>query len=178
MKYIKHTPTLKDIKIWFAVLAIMVLIPVYSGYVLEPGNPGLMISIFVILGFFVLNLIIRKSLSFKRYFISPFNALTSKVHLEKAFDISKALMFEKIVEVIDRSKFELTEVDKDKFEILATSKISWLSWGENIYISFETRGNETIMKFCSVTLFQIYSWGKNEKNWEQLLGEIENSLTI
>jgi len=87
-------------------------------------------------------------------------------------------MFEKIIEVIKDSKFKLIEADKDRFELLAITPISFTSWGENLYISFETRGNETIMKFCSSTLFQIYSWGKNEKNFTDLLNEIESSLTI
>lgn len=177
MKYIKHTPSLKDIKIWFVVLVIF-LIPVYSGYILEPENPGLMISIFLIPGFFIINLIIRKSLSFKKYFTSPINLLTSKFYSERTFDISKALMFEKIIEVINNSKFKLIEADKQKFEILAITTISFKSWGENLYIRFDTIGNETILKFCSVTLFQIFSWGKNEKNYDDLLNEIESSLTV
>lgn len=178
MKYITHKPTLRDITIWFVVLVILVLVPVSIGLYLEPGNPALLIIIFFILGFFMVNLILRRSLSLKRYFTSPFNLLTSKVHSERQFDIPKALMFDKIVEVINQSKFKLVETDRDKFEILAITNISWKSWGENMYISFETLGDETKMKFCSVTFFQITSWGKNEKNYEDLLSEIETSLTI
>ena len=87
-------------------------------------------------------------------------------------------MFEKIIKVINHSDFELVESDENKFEILAISKITYKSWGENLYISYETKGSETIMKFCSSTLFQMYSWGKNEKNYEDLLNEIERSLII
>jgi hypothetical protein len=178
MKYITHTPTLKDATIWFITLAIIVLIPVLSGYHLEHENFGLWITLFVILGFFIFNFIIRKSLLFKNYFTSRFNLLTSKVHFEKEFDISKELMFEKLVEVINNSKFKLVQADNKKFEILAITTITWKSWGENLYISFDKIGDDTIMKFCSVTLFQIYSWGKNEKNYDDLIQEIENSLTI
>ncbi len=178
MKYITHKPTLRDITIWFVVLVILVLGPVSIGLYLEPGNPALLIAIFFILGFFMVNLVLRRSLSLKRYFTSPFNLLTSKVCSEKLFDIPKALMFEKIVEVINHSKFRLIEADQEKFEILAITNISWISWGENLYISFETVGDETKMKFCSVTFFQITSWGKNEKNYEDLFNEIESSLTV
>ncbi|MDB9961631.1 hypothetical protein OAD62_05990 [Oceanihabitans sp.] len=177
MKYITHKPALKDFKIWIAFLVFIVL-PCFIPYHLELENPIVMIFLFLIVGFFIFNLIIRKSLSFNNYFTSRYNLLTSKVRSEKVFDISKELMFEKIVEVINDSKFKLAEVDKDKFEILAISKITLLSWGENLYISFEKSGNETIMKFCSVTLFQIYSWGKNEKNCADLLNEIESSLIV
>ena len=115
---------------------------------------------------------------FKNYFTSRFNLLTSKVRFEKEFDIPKEMMFEKIIEVINDSKFKLVKADKENFEILAITTITWKSWGENLYISFDTIGDDTIMKFCSVTLFQIYSWGKNEKNYDDLIHEIESSLTI
>jgi hypothetical protein len=176
-EYIKHKPTSKDVLIWFIILAI-IFIPIISGYRFLSESPALMIVVFLIPAFFVFNLLIRTLPSFKNYFTSKFNLLTSKVYSEKTFDISKELMFEKIIEVINNSNFKLVEADKDKFEIFAITNISWKSWGENIYISFETNGDETVMKFCSVTLFQIYSWGKNEKNYDDLLNEIEESLTI
>jgi hypothetical protein len=66
-------------------------------------------------------------------------------------------MLKKIVEVLNDSNFKLV---KYRFEILA---ISFKSWGENLHISFETRGNVTKMKFCSAARFQIFSWAK--KYW-------------
>lgn len=177
MKYIKHSPTKKDIKIWIAFFLIIV-IPIFLGFYLEPKSPILLMSLFLILGFFIFNLIIRKSLSFKRYFTSPYNFLTSKIYFEKSFDIPKELMFEKLIEVLKGSNFKLTETDKQRFQILAITSISLKSWGENLYISIESFQNKTIMKFSSVTLFQIYDWGKNEKNYYDLLQQIESSLIV
>jgi len=168
MKTLKH----------ILVVILIVLISGIGGYYLEPNNPFVMTFLFLIVVFFIVNLIIRKSLSFKYYFTSQYNLFTSKVWFEKSYDISKELMFEKIIEVISNSDLKLVETDKDKFEILAISTITFKSWGENLYISFETKGNETIMKFCSSTLFQMYSWGKNEKNYDDLLNEIESSLIV
>jgi hypothetical protein len=34
------------------------------------------------------------------------------------------------------------------------------------------------MKFCSSTILGISSWGKNKKNCEDLIHEIESSFTI
>lgn len=161
-----------------SIAALIMLISCVSTYYLKPNNPFLMTFLFLIVGFFLFNLIIRKSLSFKSYFISRYNLFTTKVRSEKVYDIPKELMFEKIIEVINNSDFKLVEIDKDKFEILAISIITFKSWGENLYIGFQTKGNETIMKFCSSTLFQIYSWGKNEKNYDDLLNEIESSLIV
>ena len=52
---------------------------------------------------------------------------------EKVFEISKELMFEKIIEVINDSKFKFVETDKGKFEILAISKSTFLFLGR-IYV--------------------------------------------
>lgn len=166
--------TLKHISVAFLIMLISGLSPYY----LKPNNPIMMTFLFLTVGFFIFNLIIRKSLSFKSYFTSRYNLFTTKVRSEKSYDIPKELMFEKIIEVINHSDFKLVETDENKFEILAISKITFKSWGENLYINFETKGNETIMKFCSSTLFQMYSWGKNEKKYDDLLNEIESSLIV
>lgn len=175
--YITHKPALKDFKIWIA-LFVLIVLPFLIGNYLEPESPILIVTTLLITGFFIFNLVIRKSLSFKNYFTNQNNILTSKVHSEKVFDISKELMFEKLIEVINNSEFELVEADKEKFEILAITNITFKSWGENLYVNIETLGDESLMKFCSATLFQMYSWGKNEKNYDDLLNEIESSLTI
>ena len=177
MKYITHIPRKKDYTVWVAVLVVIILIPSVTNLVLGTED-WLLILPLGILAFLMFNLLIRKSLLFKSYFTSPLNVLTSKTRSEISFPIPRDLMFDKIIEVINDSNFELIEANRDIYEILATTRLSWLSWGENLYISFEDKENETIMKFCSATLFQIYSWGKNERNYENLLKEIEDSLTI
>ena len=160
------------------VAVFIMLISVLMTHYLKPNNPIMIVFLFLISGFFIFNLIIRKSLSFKNYFTSPYNLITTKVRYQKSYDIPKDLMFEKIIEVINNSNFKLVETNKEKLEILAISSLTFKSWGENLYISFETNGNKTIMKFCSTTLFQMYSWGKNEKNYDDLLNNIESSLII
>ncbi len=164
----------KHILVALFILLIYFLITTY----IKPDNLFFMISVFLIVGFFILNLIIRKSLSFENYFTSNYNLLTSKFNHKKSFEISKGLMFEKVIEVINNSNFRIVDTNKEKFKILAVSSITFKSWGENLYIDFESIGDVTIMNFCSTTLFQVYSWGKNEKNYENLLSEIDNSLII
>lgn len=168
---------MKTLKHLLAALAI-ILVSGLIAYYLKPNNPILIALIFLIAGFFIFNLIVRKSLSFMNYFTSQYNIFTTKVRGEKAYDIPIDLMYEKMIEVIDNSDFKLVETDREKLQILAISTFTLKSWGENLYIGFETRGNETIMKFCSATLFQMYSWGKNEKNYNDLLNDIESSLTV
>ncbi|MFA6361073.1 MAG: hypothetical protein WCX14_10255 [Dysgonamonadaceae bacterium] len=145
-------------------------------------NGGFNIVLFVaipILSVFIFNFIVRQKLSFKKYFTSKRNLLTTKVYSEHSYGgVPKEIMYEKMIEVFGNSRFRLVDSDNEKLEILAIAKTSLLSWGENLYISFEIRGDETIMELCSVTVFQIYDWDKNEENLADLLAELEDSLII
>lgn len=173
----QNKTTMKALK-HISVAILFLFISVLMAYYLET-NSLIMISFqILIIVFFSFNFFARKSISYKKYFVSPYNPFTGKIWSEKAYDIPKELLFEKIIEVINDSNFNLVDLDKDRFEILAISKTTFESWGENLYISFESKGDDTIMKFCSSTFFGIYSWGKNEKNWDNLLNEIESSLTV
>ena len=132
-----------------------------------------------ILSVLIFNFIIRNKLSFKRYFTSKHNLFTTKVYSEHSYGgVPKEIMYEKMLEVFGNSRFRLVDSDKEKLEILATAKTTFYSWGENLYICFETRGDETIMKLISVTVFQIYAWEKNEENLDNILAELDDSLII
>ncbi len=133
----------------------------------------------LILAVFIFNFIIRTKLSFKKYFTSKHNLFTTKVSSAHSYgDVPKEIMYEKMLEVFGNSRFKLVDSDNEKLEILAIAKTSMLSWGENLYVSFETREDETIMKLTSITVFQIFDWGKNEENLDNLLAELDDSLII
>lgn len=168
MKILKHISV---------VILLIIMSLLYVNY-LEPDSPAMITFIIITYSFFAFNFFIRKSLLYKNYFLSKYNLFTTKFRTEKSFDIPKELMFEKIIEVINDSRFKLAEVDKDKLEILAISIITFRSWGENLYINFETKGDKTIIKFSTSTLFQVYSWGKIEKNYDDLVIAIEDSLIV
>lgn len=165
--------------------AIKVIIPLifiavasYIIFTLERGNPLRTLFPLFLIGFFIFNLIVRKSLAYKKYFTSDYNIFTTTVKSKNLYDIPKELMFEKVIEVLDKSNFKIADTNKDKYEILATTNINLKSWGENLYISFKSEGNQTTMMFCSTTLFQIISWGKNDTNIKDLINKIEDSFTI
>ncbi len=178
MKYITHIPRQQDFKIWLALLVFVVGLPVLTLWSIRTSDPLLLGPLFVLLGFFIFNLAVRKRPAMKPYFMSSLNILTSKVKHEFTFEFSKDLAFEKVKEVLEDSAFSLVAADKDRLELQASSGISWKSWGENIYIWLEGDDERSVMKFCSVTLFQVYSWGKNEDNGRRLIDAIEESLTI
>lgn len=168
MKNLKH----------FLVICLIVIASLLIGNYTQPNSSLIFYIPFIILSLAIFNLINRNSPSFQPYFTSKYNLFTSKFKFEKVYDIPIDLMFEKIIEVMNNSKFRLIRTDHKSFEIMANTKITFKSWGENIYINFEEMNGNTRMKFCSATLFQIYSWGKNEENYNKLLIEIENSLIV
>lgn len=178
MKYIKHKPSANDFLVWFLILVLLVGVPVLSGYYPDNEVLGLPLAVLILLGFFLFNLIVRRNPNFKGYLTSKYNILTSKNRSEHESDIPIDLMFDKIKEVLEQSSFKLSYADKSKKELMATTGMSWTSWGENIYINFDTVEGKTRMHFCSTTFFQVTSWGRNDRNIEGLIQEIEESLTI
>jgi hypothetical protein len=128
--------------------------------------------------FLSFNLIVRKKISFKPYFLSPYNIFSAKYSKDFEVEIPADLAFDKIVEVIAESGFKLVTADRERMQILAIASMGMQSWGENIYFGFEELGNKTIVKFNSAALFQIYTWGKNEKNYSVFFTQLEDSFTI
>lgn len=177
MKYITHKPAQRDIKIWIAIVVLFVL-PFFTVNYFENNERTLLLLIMLFLGLFIFHFIIRTSLTFRPYFTSKLNFLSSKHKAVARFDVPCDLMFKKIIEVLEESKFRLREVDSTKNELVATTGISFKSWGENVYIQLEPQGKETVLHFTSASLFQFYTWGKNESNHEELFQKIEESFTI
>jgi hypothetical protein len=128
--------------------------------------------------FLSFNLIVRKKISFKPYFLSPYNIFSAKYSKDFEVEIPADLAFDKIVEVIGESGFKLVTADRERMQILAIASMGMQSWGENIYFGLEEVGDKTIVKFNSAALFQIYTWGKNEKNYSVFFAQLEDSFTI
>lgn len=112
------------------------------------------------------------------YFSSPYNLFTSQTRETVASDVPRELLFAKRIEVLDESKFRLIETDKENYRLLAITGMSLLSWGENLYIRQVPDENGTSIRFCSSTLFQLYSWNKNRDNFRVFIEDFERSLTI
>lgn len=158
---------------------VLFLAAIMCGAMLLPGNNIAMYSFAGIMAIvFTFNLCVRRSLYFKPYFLSKFNIFSAKSGSRFEIDIPVDLAFDKIKEVIADSPLKLIKADRNKHEILAISNISFSSWGENIYFSFEEIENRTIVKFDSAALFQIYTWGKNETNYKVFSEKLEQSFTI
>lgn len=169
---------MKNIKHIFALLILVSITLLISRFRLVSNSPVLKIFPIALLVLFVGSLLVRKIIWARPYFTSRFNIFTTKFTSQKEFDIPKGLMFEKVKEVVESSGFSIVSSDEATSSIFATSAFSWKSWGENLYIDFREEKEKTIMSFCSVTVFQVYSWGKNEQNFNRLINDFEEALTI
>ena len=147
-------------------------------FLLSIYGKGIYILAGINICFVSFNLIVRKSLKFKPYFLSKFNFFSANFNKEIIVELPADLVFEKILEVIDESGFKLVTADKEKLEILAVSQTSWKSWGENIYFSLVERNDLTTIHFDSAGLFAISTWGKNEDNYRAFFDNLEESFTI
>ena len=163
-----------------AVFGVFVMGSAYllSRYRVFDSNTISTIIIVFCFSLFFFNIAVRRILWFRPYFISKFNLLTSTFKIEKEYDFEKDILFHKIIEVLTNSKYRVVKYDEAKGLILATSRMSWKSWGENIYIKLDESGDKVNMNFCSTTFWGIYSMGRNEDNYYNLINSFNESLII
>ncbi len=134
------------------------------------------VSIPFIIPFF--HLAIRKKIWYKPYFMHKHNILTSKRRFQKKLHFSKEILFHKLLEVLKDSGLKIINTNEQTGDIFAISSMSWISFGENIYISLEEEHKGTIVDFQSVCLGRQEFWDKNKMNYVHMLDEFEKSLTI
>ncbi|MCT4560345.1 MAG: hypothetical protein N4A41_03130 [Crocinitomicaceae bacterium] len=130
----------------------------------------------VLFAIFAFNIIARKNYRFKNYFTSVFNIFSEKITYEIESELPFEVLKENLKEILVQNKATIRYESEDK--IFATTKMTFKSWGENIYVDIWKNGNTTKVKFISVCLFQMYSWGKNEANLKRLISSYEASLTV
>ena len=173
----------KQIKL-IIILTAIILLQIYSVYY-EVSACGWTLKIkilsvisFVISGMLIGSLILRKKLVFKSWILSKMNFLMAKEVTIFKSEISKDLLFGKLLEVIEESDFDLADSNKDTFEIVATTFPNFYTWGENMYVEItEIENNMSEIKFTSATIFG-YSWKRNKKNTDKFFQLFEESLTI
>lgn len=135
----------------------------------------------VLIGIRISHLLLRRIVFFRPYFVSKYNIFTSKTNYTCEFNFSKNIAIEKIKEALVAGNFKIININEDTNSIFAVSKWNILEpniTGENIYIDLIEMDNKTRANFCSATIGQSYSFGRNKQNYETFLAEFEKSLTI
>ena len=144
------------------------------------GEIWLSLLVFTLpIGLLLLNLILRKSLRYKTWFLSPVNILLERKAHNLESDIDADLLFDKLLEVIETSRFQVLDVDKSKMQNMCGTSLNFWTWGENVYIELkEKQDRSTQIQFTSTTLFGNTSWNRNQRNYDSFIASFEASLTI
>jgi hypothetical protein len=144
------------------------------------GDFFLSLSVFVLpFGMLILNFVLRRNLRYKKWFLSKLNFWLEKKEFSEESAISRSLLFEKVIEVIQESPFELVDQNQTSCEILCGTKVNVLTWGENLYIQLIEKEDEICeIRLTSVSLFGGTSWTRNESNFELFRNKLDESLTI
>ena len=128
--------------------------------------------------FVFFNLAVRNSLKFKSYFTSPINIIIEYQKETFEDDLPPHLMQEKLKEAVLKSPLKLKAFDDQKGQILATSKMNWKTWGENIYITLSSENNTTIATVEMTSIIQFSSCGRNKDHYKSIMNQFEESLII
>lgn len=139
----------------------------------------LSLLIFLIpIGLLIINFLLRKRLTYSKWFLSPVNITLERTTHTTHSEISKDLLYDKLLEVIKDSQFNLLDKDNNESRILLGTSANFWTWGENIYIQLEPSSKGSVIHFTSVTLFGNTSWKRNDKNFDAFIHSFESSLTI
>lgn len=121
---------------------------------------------------------LRTQIWFKPFVLSKWNFISDRYEEIHEIDMETDILFDKFLEVLPTSGFTVRHFDRNKGEIFVTTGISFKSFGENIYFDLTAEGDKTQVKITSTTFFQAVSWGKNEQNIRQFIGQFDKSLVI
>jgi hypothetical protein len=164
----------------FILPLILFEIPVYLIITHQAESLGFItqLTVFILLPFFIFNMIARKYLTFKSYFTSKYNLLLECQKETSHYELGKDIMFTKRIETIEISKLQLEQTNEEKGQILASISLSFKSWSENIYIMLNQKDNYPEVIIEMTTILQVSSWGKNKANYRTILTQFEESLII
>lgn len=156
-------------------LFLIALTLTFSGKSVHPIVLGTAIAIVAV---FILQLILRRSPVMKPYYTHRLNFISTGECFVVKSDIPADILIDKLGEVAEQVGFRVLEKDREAGLIFAITRTTFVSWGENIYITVRDLGGNSEFEFNSVCFFQLYDWGKNERNYHRFMTEFEKSLII
>ncbi len=162
------------------IIAVLIAVGLFFAVSVQKDDTNFLVAIILVISsLFLFHLSIRKVPFFKGYFVSKLNILCNTFQKIDKVDLTKDLLFEQMVEIINESSFNIFYKNSETGEIMATSSFCWKSWGENIYITVKELDKANAqLEFYSSAIMQIYDWGKNEENYNQLVKRREESLIV
>jgi hypothetical protein len=87
------------------------------------------------------------------------------------------VVFDALLRAAPRVGLQVVQSDRDLGHLFARAGVSWLSWGENIWVSLtEVSQGRTRVAIVSTTKFGLVDWGKSRDNVESLLQALSSLL--
>ena len=170
---------MRNVKNLLVIILLVVFAALLTSYNrLKPDSSFVELLAIAMILVFLFNLVARNFPFFEPYFVSKWNLFISSTSRSIRTQIPEGLVLDKLKEVLEENKFKVKSMDAAAMKLLATTGITWKSWGENIYITVVRSGNEVTITFTSVALFQLYTWGKHDDNFNRFYTSFEESLTI
>jgi hypothetical protein len=123
------------------------------------------------------NLVLRNFYWSKSWLLSRINIFSSKFQTVLILKLQKEIAFEKFLEVLLATNFQIVKVDNENLEIYARSEFNWLSGGENLYLTFSGKGRESQLSFSSASP-RIYDFYNNQENYLKVMNAFDDALTI
>jgi hypothetical protein len=96
--------------------------------------------------------------------------------MKKLFNKNIDEVYNNCIRILKSANFTIEYKDKAKYIIEASSKVSFLSWGENIIIRLEQNGNHTFVNVISTSKAQMIDWGTNSKNERMIIRKLNSVL--
>jgi hypothetical protein len=98
---------------------------------------------------------------------------------KQSFPFAYEPVFDGLVAILGPAGFTIASQDRVIGRIVASAGMSGFSWGENVTIQIERRGEATTALLIQSNLkvgFNVTATGKNAKNAERLIGALSNYL--
>ncbi len=135
----------------------------------------LLITYFV---YYTFNILVYRLFWFKNYFLSPLNFIIKKRSIEIKYDLSKDIIFEKYLEIIKGTDFEVIYKNEEKGELFLCTATNLLVWKQNIYLKLIENNGETMVNIDCATINQVVSWGANKQRTDDLIQRMEEAFII
>lgn len=99
---------------------------------------------------------------------------TFRTTVEKDFDAAPPVVFQAFIRAMEAvPRMGVVRSDHATGVIEATTKMSWMSWGENVRVNLqESDPGRTRASVSSSLKMQLVDWGRNKRNVERLFGAV------
>jgi hypothetical protein len=96
--------------------------------------------------------------------------------MKRSFRHSYDQVYSACKQALKRLDLSIEYTDKASGVISASTSSTFLSWGETIDITIRRSNRNVVVEVESNSKAQLFSWGKNDRNEEEILDEIDELL--